>query len=148
MGERMPAWVQAGYAEYARRLPPECAMELTEIPLRRRTKGIDLRRIMHQEGEHMLSALPPRCGVWALTVDGKQRSTEQLAAALGRWMAAGRDQVLLVGGPEGLDPQCVARADGRWSLSTLTLPHPLVRVIVAEQIYRAWTILAGHPYHR
>ena len=140
--------MRTGYAEYVRRLPPECTMDLTEIPLQRRTKGVDLRRAMRQEGERMLAAVSPRCGVWALTVDGTQYSTEQLAAALQGWMSTGRDQVLLVGGPEGLDPKCVARAEGRWSLSSLTLPHPLVRVIVAEQIYRAWTILAGHPYHR
>lgn len=144
----MPAWVEAGYREYAKRLPGECSLRLREIPLGKRGKGADLRRAVHDEGERMLAALPRDCLVLALEVGGSAWSTEQLAGQLGDWMASGRDLALLVGGPEGLAPSCLERADRRWSLSTLTLPHPLVRVLVAEQLYRAWSVLRNHPYHR
>lgn len=148
MGQRMPGWVQEGYEEYAKRLPRECALELVEIPLQRRGKGVDLERTVASEDERMLGAVPGGSRVVALEVEGRQWSTPQLAARLEQWMADGRDAVLLVGGPEGLGTKCRAHADERWSLSALTLPHPLVRVVVAEQIYRAWSILRGHPYHR
>jgi len=144
----MPAWVEAGYTEYARRLPAECVLRLTEIAAGRRTKGADLRRLTEKEGEHMLAAVPRGARVVALDVGGRGWSTEQLAEQLRGWLADGRDLALLVGGPEGLAPACLAAAGERWSLSPLTLPHPLVRVVLAEQIYRAWSLLAGHPYHR
>lgn len=144
----MPAWVEAGYTEYARRLPAECALGLTEIGAGRRTKGADLRRLAEKEGEQMLAAIPRGARVVALDVGGRGWSTEQLAEQLRGWLAGGRDLALLVGGPEGLAPACLAAAGERWSLSPLTLPHPLVRVVLAEQIYRAWSLLAGHPYHR
>jgi 23S rRNA (pseudouridine1915-N3)-methyltransferase len=96
----------------------------------------------------MLKAVPPRARVVALDVQGRSWSTEHLAASLAGWLGEGRDLALLVGGPEGLAAECLARADIRWSLSPLTFPHPLVRIILAEQIYRAWTLLHGHPYHR
>ncbi len=144
----MPGWVEAGYREYEKRLPGECALRLHEVPLGKRGKGADLRRAVRDEGERMLAAVPRDCLVLALDVGGRAWSTEQLAGQLGDWMASGRDLALLVGGPEGLAPSCLERADGRWSLSPLTLPHPLVRVLVAEQLYRAWSILRNHPYHR
>lgn len=144
----MPAWVEAGYTEYARRLPAECVLRLTEIAAGRRTKGADLRRLTEKEGEQMLAAVPRGARVVALDVGGRGWSTEQLAEQLRGWLADGRDLALLVGGPEGLAPACLAAAGERWSLSPLTLPHPLVRVVLAEQIYRAWSLLAGHPYHR
>lgn len=148
VGTRMPAWVEAGYAEYARRMPPECALQLHEIPAGRRAKGADLERILRREGEQQLAAVPRGALIGALEVEGKAWSTPQLAERLGEWMQGGRDLALLVGGPEGLAPDCRRRAELRWSLSPLTLPHPLVRVLVAEQLYRAWTLLSGHPYHR
>ena len=144
----MPAWVEAGYTDYARRLPAECGLNLTEIGAGRRTKGTDLRRLTEKEGEQMLAAVPRGARVIALDVGGRGWSTEQLAEQLRGWLAGGRDPALLVGGPEGLAPACLAAAGERWSLSPLTLPHPLVRVVLAEQIYRAWSLLAGHPYHR
>lgn len=144
----MPGWVEDGFAEYARRMPPECALELREIAPGRRGKGADVARILRDEGERMLKAVPASAEVVALDVKGKAWSTEQLAERLGRWLGGGRDLALLVGGPEGLAPECRARAEGAWSLSPLTLPHPLVRVVVAEQLYRAWSILQNHPYHR
>lgn len=148
VGQRMPRWVTAGFAEYASRLPPECALELREIPAERRGKNPDIRRILAREGERMLAAVPKGALVVALDVKGRAWSTEDLADRLQSWLGEGRDVVLLVGGPDGLDATCLNRAEQRWSLSALTFPHPLVRVILAEQLYRAWSIGAGHPYHR
>jgi 23S rRNA (pseudouridine1915-N3)-methyltransferase len=144
----MPAWVEAGYHEYARRMPPECALHLTEVePLHRgKTGTADLARA--DESARLLKAVPKGTGVVALDARGETWSTEDLARYLEGWLGSGRDQALLVGGPDGLDRTCLARADRCWSLSRLTFPHPLVRVILAEQIYRAWTLLKGHPYHR
>jgi 23S rRNA (pseudouridine1915-N3)-methyltransferase len=144
----MPAWVTTGYTEYARRLPRECSLHLVEIPVSKRRKSLPASRAMQEEGQHMLAALPAGCLVIALDVAGKDWSTEVLAERLQDWMAGGRDVVLLVGGPDGLSPDCLAASDLSWSLSTLTYPHALVRIIVAEQLYRAWSINAGHPYHR
>jgi 23S rRNA (pseudouridine1915-N3)-methyltransferase len=148
IGNRMPRWVEEGYGEYAKRLPAECALHLVEIPPGRRGKGADIARAQREEGERMLKAIPPNSRVVTLEIQGRPWSTEDLAQRLGGWMAGGRDLALLVGGPEGLAPGCLARAEDRWSLSPLTLPHPLVRVVLAEQLYRAWSILRNHPYHR
>jgi 23S rRNA (pseudouridine1915-N3)-methyltransferase len=148
VGNKMPRWVQEGYQEYAKRLPSECALNLIEIAPGHRGKSADVKRTVREEGERMLKAIPKGCRIVALDVGGKAWSTEQLSAQLGEWMAAGPDIALLVGGPEGLAEACLQQADGRWSLSPLTLPHPLVRVVVAEQLYRAWSLLRNHPYHR
>lgn len=147
VGQKMPAWVEAGYQEYAGRMPPECRLELVEIPLAQRGKSQPVERAMRQEGERMLGALSNEMLI-ALDVRGKAWSTEQLAERLAEWMQGGRDVALVVGGPDGLSEDVLARAEQRWSLSPLTLPHPLVRVVVAEQLYRAMSILKGHPYHR
>lgn len=148
VGEKMPRWVEEGYAEYARRLPPECALKLTAIPAGKRGKGADLERLQAREGEKMQKAVPKGAHVVALDQGGKAWSTEALAGRLEAWLGGGRDVALLVGGPEGLAPACLAAAGEKWSLSPLTLPHPLVRVLVAEQLFRAWSLLTGHPYHR
>ncbi len=148
VGTKMPAWVEQGYAEYAKRLPRELSLELLELGLGHRGKGADLARAIRKEGDQMLAAIPPADRVIALDVKGSNWSTEKLAGRLSDWQMEGVDISLLVGGPDGLDGRCLARADARWSLSALTLPHPLVRVVLAEQIYRAWTILQGHPYHK
>jgi 23S rRNA (pseudouridine1915-N3)-methyltransferase len=148
VGDRMPAWVDAAYAEYARRLPRECRLVLHAIPAGRRTKGADLARLARDEGERQLAAIPAGSRVVALEVTGRELDTPGLAKRLEQQMAEGRDLALLVGGPEGLAPACVARADERWSLSRLTLAHPVVRVVVAEQLYRAWSIIGHKPYHR
>ncbi|MDD3609715.1 MAG: 23S rRNA (pseudouridine(1915)-N(3))-methyltransferase RlmH [Halothiobacillaceae bacterium] len=148
VGERMPGWVSEGYDEYARRLPPECRLELRELAPGRRGKNADIARAMEDEGARMLAALPRGAHVVALDVQGRHWDTETLAARLGQWMQGGQDVALLVGGPDGLAPPVLACAKERWSLSALTFPHPLVRVILAEQIYRAWTLLNNHPYHR
>lgn len=148
IGQRMDAWVNEAYQEFAKRMPPECALLLKEIPAGKRGKNADIPRILQQEGERMLAAIPDGARVIALDVEGRQWSTPQLAQQLEQWLPSGQDVALLVGGPEGLAPQCLERARQRWSLSALTLPHPLVRVVLAEQLYRAWTIIKGHPYHR
>lgn len=148
VGDRMPGWVEAGYREYARRLPRECRLVLHEIPAGRRTKGADLRRLIEREGARQLEAIPPGARVIALDRQGKQMDTETLAAELNKRLAGGGNMALLVGGPEGLAPDCLERADERWALSRFTLAHPLVRVVLAEQIYRAWSIISNLPYHR
>ncbi len=146
VGERMPAWVQQGYAEYAKRLSRELPLELVEIPTR--GEGRDRARAIATEGERMLAALPKAAHVVALDAAGAAWRSEELAARLQRWRLLGKDLAFLIGGPDGLAPAVLARADERWSLGPLTLPHPLVRILVAEQLYRAASLLAGHPYHR
>ncbi|MBB71912.1 MAG: 23S rRNA (pseudouridine(1915)-N(3))-methyltransferase RlmH [Legionellales bacterium] len=148
VGKSMPSWVMAGFEEYAKRLPHPFTLQLIELPAGKRGKGANIEQLTAKEGELALSHIPPHHHVIALTVDGKPWSTEQLAEQLADWRDNSIDVSLLIGGPEGLAPACLARANQRWSLSALTLPHPLVRIVVAEQLYRAWSILAGHPYHR
>jgi len=148
VGNRMPRWVTEGYQDYAKRMPPECKLMLREITPGKRLKNADIARIRAEEGERILAAIAPEDHVIALEVNGKAWSTESLAEQLGQWLRDGRRIALLVGGPEGLSNTCRDRANQQWSLSPLTLPHPIVRIIVAEQIYRAWSWLNHHPYHR
>ena len=148
VGTRMPSWVTTGYEEYAKRMPRECALRLVEIPPGNRQKSRTTEQAREEEGRQMLAALPRDCLVIALEVTGKAWTTETLAAQLTDWLGSGRDVAMLVGGPDGLSRACLDRADRCWSLSSLTFPHALVRVIVAEQVYRAWTLTQGHPYHR
>jgi 23S rRNA (pseudouridine1915-N3)-methyltransferase len=148
VGTRMPGWVNDGYGEFAARLPPECRLHLVEIAVAKRSKNQDTARCVEQEGERMLTAVPKGSRVWALDVAGREYSTGELAGEMKQWLQDGRDLALLVGGPDGLAGACLERAERRWSLSRLTLPHMMVRIVVAEQIYRAWSLLQGHPYHR
>jgi 23S rRNA (pseudouridine1915-N3)-methyltransferase len=148
VGEKMPTWVDTGFRAFAKRLPPECALRLVEVPAGKRGKNADIRRIVQAEGERMLAAVPGNARIVALDVKGSAWSTEQVAGQLEHWLGDGRDVALLVGGPDGLGPECLAASGQRWSLSPLTFPHPLVRVILAEQLYRAWSIVRNHPYHR
>ncbi len=148
VGTKMPSWVQQGYKEYAQRLCGDCQLKIIEIPLEKRSKNPDIKRLKQKEGEKIISAIPKGAYVIALDVVGKQWSTEDLAQKMTDWLGGGRDIALLVGGPDGLSEDCLKKADISWSLSKLTYPHPLVRVVVAEQIYRAWTITKNHPYHR
>lgn len=148
VGHKMPAWVEIGYNEYARRLPRECKLELIEITAAKRGKQADIARIMTKEAEQVKAAIQPGDWVVALDVDGKNWSPPQLAEQLTRWQDQGRHVSLLVGGPEGLTPEVRVMADQKWSLSALTFPHPLVRVVVAESLYRAWSVTVNHPYHR
>lgn len=148
VASRMPRWVEEGYQEYAKRLPADLPLELVEIPLATRGKNADIARLMRREGEQMLAAVQPGDRIVTLEVTGKPWSTEHLAQELEQWRLEARNVHLMVGGPEGLADQVTARSEQRWSLSPLTLPHPLVRIVLAEQIYRAWTILNRHPYHK
>jgi len=148
VGTRMPAWISQGIAEYSKRLPRELKLVWREIPLARRGKEAGASQSCAAEGELMLKAIPTGERVIALDVAGQRLSTGQLARQLESWQMAGDNHSILIGGPEGLSPDCLTRADQRWSLSDLTLPHPLVRVLLVEQLYRAWTITVNHPYHR
>jgi 23S rRNA (pseudouridine1915-N3)-methyltransferase len=148
VSNRQPAWVDEGAEEYAQRLRGRCTLELKNLPLARRTATTPVERVTHDEGERLLAAVPPGAHVVALLEKGKPWSTKELAAKLDGWMQRGAPVFLLVGGPDGLSAECGARANERWSLSNLTLPHGLVRVVVAEALYRAWSLLGNHPYHR
>ncbi|QJD58940.1 23S rRNA (pseudouridine(1915)-N(3))-methyltransferase RlmH [Pseudomonas sp. gcc21] len=148
VASRMPRWVEEGYQEYAKRMPADLPLDLVEIPLSTRGKNADVARLMRREGEQMLAATQPGDRIVTLEVAGRNWSTEQLAEQLERWRLEARNVNLMVGGPEGLAEEVAARSDQRWSLSALTLPHPLVRILLAEQIYRAWTVLNRHPYHK
>jgi 23S rRNA (pseudouridine1915-N3)-methyltransferase len=148
VGQRMPNWVNEAWNEYARRMPPGLALNLREISLAKRTRNSDTKRLTAIEGRALLDAMPARARIVALDVLGRAWSTEELAAQLERWMGEGRDVGFLIGGPDGIDADVMKKADDRWSLGPLTLPHPLVRVVLAEQLYRAWTITQNHPYHR
>ena len=146
VGERMPSWVADGFAEYRKRLGRELPLELIEI--RPPVRGRDLKRAMAEEGEALLAAVPRDARVIALDGRGSAWSSERLAQHLQQWRMDGRDLALLIGGAEGHADAVLHRADQRWSLGPLTLPHMLVRLVVAEQLYRAAMIVAGHPYHR
>lgn len=148
VGTRMPGWVETAYADYAARLPRECRLELKEIAVAERGKNADIARLKRDEGVKILKAIPRNCTVVALDEHGAQWDSVMLAAELKSWMASGRDTALLIGGPDGHAPDVLALAQKKWSLSKLTLPHALVRVMVAEQLYRAHSILTNHPYHR
>jgi 23S rRNA (pseudouridine1915-N3)-methyltransferase len=147
-GTRLPAWVNSGFEEYQKRLRAPLVLELHEIAVAARRAGENPDRAVGREGADMLAALGRNDYVVTLETTGKCMSTEQLSAWLAERMRDGRPLALLIGGPDGLSPQCRAKADHSWSLSLLTLPHGLVRVVVAEQLYRAMSLLAGHPYHR
>jgi 23S rRNA (pseudouridine1915-N3)-methyltransferase len=145
---RQPDWIDRGTDEYAKRIRGRCALEVVAVPLARRTASTPVERALREEGERMLAAVPPGAHVVALLENGKPWSTSELAAKLETWMQRGAPVAFLVGGPDGLSDECVARANERWSLSNLTLPHGLVRIVVAEALYRAWSLLENHPYHR
>ncbi|MFV8835871.1 23S rRNA (pseudouridine(1915)-N(3))-methyltransferase RlmH [Aquisalimonas sp.] len=148
VGQKMPRWVAQGYQEYAGRMPRELRLDLRELASGDRGKGANPARAREVEGQRLLQAVPKGARVIALDGGGRRIDTEALAEAMREWLQDGRDVALLIGGPDGLDDGCLNAADQRWSLSPLTLPHMLVRVLVAEQLYRAWTLITGHPYHR
>ncbi|MBN7820957.1 23S rRNA (pseudouridine(1915)-N(3))-methyltransferase RlmH [Bowmanella yangjiangensis] len=148
VGTKMPDWVETGYNEYARRFPSDMPLQLVEITAGKRGKNADIQRILHKEGEQMLAAVSKGNRIVTLEVTGKPWDTGQLAGQMQRWQMDGRDVSLLVGGPEGLAPQCIQASEQKWSLSALTLPHPLVRIVLAESLYRAWSLNNNHPYHR
>jgi 23S rRNA (pseudouridine1915-N3)-methyltransferase len=148
VGERAPDWVAQGFSEYQKRLSHWLPLALHEIPPGLRGKGRDAVRATSDEGARVLAALPKQAHVVALEGRGKQYSSEQLATRLEAWRQQGRDLAFLIGGPEGHAPEVLAATHEQWSLGALTLPHMLVRLLVAEQLYRAASVLANHPYHR
>lgn len=147
-GERAPAWVAQGFAEYQKRLSHWLPLDLVEIEPGLRGKGRDAQRAIDDEGRRVLAAIPKNSHVIALEVTGKQHSSEQLALRMEHWRGQGRDLAFLIGGPEGHASEVLAGANETWSLGPLTLPHMLARLLVAEQLYRAAAMLANHPYHR
>ncbi len=149
IGKRMPSWVESGYQEYAHRLSnSDFQLNLLELPAEKRGKNANLSQILEREGTALLKAVPTGDHIIAFDRLGKNISTVALAKQLTTWRDGAQDISLLIGGPEGISPDCLSKAQSKWSLSALTLPHPLVRIIVAEQIYRAWSIMTQHPYHR
>ncbi|MFT6390184.1 MAG: 23S rRNA (pseudouridine1915-N3)-methyltransferase [Cellvibrionaceae bacterium] len=148
VGTKMPSWVTAGVSEYQKRLPREWKLEWLELPIGQRSKSQDINKAIRAEGESILSALGSKERVIALEVNGKAWSTEQLAEQVADWQMMGQDTTLLIGGPDGLSASCRERAETLWSLSPLTLPHPLVRILLMEQLYRAWSLINNHPYHK
>jgi 23S rRNA (pseudouridine1915-N3)-methyltransferase len=148
VGERMPRWVDEVVDDYTRRMAGALKVALVEVPAGLRSARGDPAQAMHLEGERILALTRAQEFMVALDERGTQMSTRELSSWLAARMNDGRDLVLVIGGPDGLAAEVLARADQKLSLSRLTLPHPLVRVVLAEQLYRAHTVLSGHPYHR
>lgn len=148
VGTKMPAWVQAGVTEYAKRCSQYLGFSIVEVPLAKRSKTTSVEQCRKKESDELLARVAAEDFVVALEVTGKSHSTESLAQRVADLRLQGRNLSLLVGGPDGLADDCRARADECWSLSALTLPHPLVRILLTEQLYRVASILQGHPYHR
>jgi len=148
VGERMPRWVDDGFAEYAKRFPPKARLELMAVRPEQRGATRTVAQALAAEGKRLAAGLPAGCRRVALDERGREVTSGELARLLERWLADGRDVAFLVGGPDGLDPALKAAAEVQLRLSSLTLPHALVRVLLAEQLYRALAILDNHPYHR
>ena len=148
VGRRMPDWVDRGFSEYAKRLSKGVSLELIEVDSPRRGNKSPSNQVVQEEGERLLQAVPKGSYQIALDQTGRCYDSETLAGALSTWMHMGRDIALIIGGPEGLSAQVLSAVDAKWSLSSLTLAHPLVTVILAEQLYRSYAILEGLPYHR
>lgn len=148
VGTRMPAWVDAAYDDFARRMPREMPLELQEIKPEPRNSGKTVAAMMAAEAGRLRAALPGRCRKVILDERGKDLTTQGLSERLEKWLAGGEDIAILIGGPDGLAADFKQEADETLRLSSLTLPHPLVRVLLAEALYRAGSLLKGHPYHR
>jgi 23S rRNA (pseudouridine1915-N3)-methyltransferase len=148
VGQKMPKWVQEGYAEYAKRLPKSCAIKLVELPMAQRGKTGSAEKYKAEEAKKILAAIPKGAQLIVLDEHGQQVTTKSLAEKLEDWLASGQDIALVVGGPDGLEQSLIEQARWKWGLSKLTMPHPMVRILVAEQIYRAYSVINNHPYHR
>jgi 23S rRNA (pseudouridine1915-N3)-methyltransferase len=148
VGHKMPAWIEAGFQEYAKRMPPECRLVLKEIKPIERSSGKNAETVMAQERIRIEATLPKGGRVIALDEHGAQMTTVQLSQQLSIWQQQGGDVSFVIGGADGLDAEFKKNADMQLRLSNMTLPHGMVRVILAEQLYRAWSILRNHPYHR
>lgn len=151
VGHKMPSWVQAGIDEYLKRLQPMISTQIVEIAPAKRSKNptpAEISKYKQDEGAAILNAKQPKERLWVLEVKGKMLTTEALAEKIEQVMGDGTDIALVIGGADGVSADVLAAADFKWSLSDLTLPHPLVRVILAEQLYRAMSVINHHPYHR
>lgn len=148
VGTRMPKWVQQGYQEYAQRMPTICQLELIEIAAKKRGKNADTVRILRDEGVQLQTAIPKGALTIALDRKGKTVDTQTLAREMQQWIDNSQDVAIMIGGPEGIDSSLLQKTNVKWSLSAMTFAHPVVRVMLAEQLYRAWSINANLPYHR
>jgi len=148
VGHKMPDWITNGFDEYAKRMPPKLRIELKEIKPEQRSSGRNAESVMAAEKQRIEAALPKNARVVALDERGRDWTTMQLANALPGWQQDGRDVAFVIGGADGLDPAVKSRAELMLRISSLTLPHGMVRVLLAEQLYRAWSITQNHPYHR
>jgi 23S rRNA (pseudouridine1915-N3)-methyltransferase len=148
VGKHMPDWVNKGLNDYLQRFSSQLRCELIGIAPAKRTKNATAAQYKQQEAQRILEKIPPQHYVIALEIQGAHWDTPQLAKQLEQWRINARDVSFIIGGPDGLDESCLARANVCWSLSSLTFPHPLVRIILVEQLYRAWSLLHNHPYHR
>lgn len=144
----MPAWVQQGFNDYAQRMPNLCELELIEIAAKKRGKNADMARLLRDEAQALKDAIPKRSLIIALDRQGRTVDTLELAKHLQNWIDESQDVAILIGGPEGIDPKLLQTISVKWSLSAMTFAHPIVRVMLAEQLYRAWSINANLPYHR
>jgi len=148
VGKKMPDWINTGYSEFSKRMPPELQINLIEITPSTRNKSTAIEKNIKEEGERIQSAIPDNSKLIVLDEKGKDFSSIALSKEMESWLPMGQDISIVIGGADGIDPVIKQQADEKWSLSSLTLPHALVRVVVAEQLYRAWSIMKGHPYHR
>jgi len=148
VGDRQPQWVDDAFRLYSGRFPPQWKFRLDVVATAKRSKSDSAMRAIETEGELILGKLTPDERIVLLDERGKQLTSKTLAARLSDWQSDGRDLCFVIGGPDGVSERCRQRADFIWSLSDLTLPHGLARVLLAEQMYRAWSLASGHPYHR
>jgi 23S rRNA (pseudouridine1915-N3)-methyltransferase len=148
VGIRMPEWVEAGFREYAKRFPRDCALELIEVRAEPRTTGKTTAAMMELEATRLRQAIPPRARLVVLDEHGEDMTSRRLAERLQKWQDGGDDVAFVIGGPDGLTPALKQAAHETMRLSSLTLPHAMVRVMLAEALYRAWSLLNNHPYHR
>ena len=148
VGKKMPEWVNSGFSEFSKRMPPELQINLIEVAPSIRNKSTPIDKNIKEEGERIQSTIPSNSMLIVLDEKGKKFSSIDLSNKMESWFPMGQDVSIVIGGADGIDPVIKQQADETWSLSSFTLPHALVRVVVAEQLYRAWSILKGHPYHR
>ncbi|MCS6765921.1 MAG: 23S rRNA (pseudouridine(1915)-N(3))-methyltransferase RlmH [Candidatus Protistobacter heckmanni] len=148
VGNKMPAWVEEAFADYAKRMPPELRVELREIRPEPRTTGKTPAAMMQAEAERIQAVLPKPCHLVALDERGKDWTSQELSRQLARWQEESLPVAFVIGGPDGLAPEIKSQAQTLLRFSSLTLPHGMARVLLAEQLYRAWSMLANHPYHR
>ncbi|MCK5431391.1 MAG: 23S rRNA (pseudouridine(1915)-N(3))-methyltransferase RlmH [Gammaproteobacteria bacterium] len=148
VGKKMPEWVNNGFLEFSKRMPPELQINLVEITPSVRNKTTPIEKNIKEEGKRIQSAIPSNSRLIVLDEKGKKFSSIELSKKMEEWFPQGQDIAIVIGGADGIDDRIKQQANESWSLSSFTLPHALVRVVVAEQLYRAWSILKGHPYHR